>query len=451
MDSVKRIGFLIAVALGSLPQQVQGATRRVPSEYATINAALDASVSGDTVLVAAGLYGNPETRVINTGGGGPAPVTSLAFLKNGITLISESGSAATTLDMSGGAGADFGWAITAVLLPGETIVEGFTFTHLPQRGVGVYARDCGAVTVRDCSFEATGAEVDTVNALAFIEAPGRALDCRFEGLRSTGSGSAISSYPFSVEIDGCEFVDCAARNGVLRVIGAAQLPGQELVVRNCGFRGNSGGGGIAFVTPGFQNGVVEGCTFIDNEATNGQGGAVVVNPGNVAFTLRENVFRGNRAPGPPNLARGGAAYVGAGSGPVEITGNTFRENFATGLGAALYLGSGGGINVSNNVFSENLGSAAIGKSAGALGIQLDCNVFWDNPDGDTDGFPLGATDRVIDPLYCGAKAGDLTLSSLSPCLPVNSMGCGLIGALGQGCGTVSVEPMSWSRIKGAYR
>jgi hypothetical protein len=103
------------------------------------------------------------------------------------------------------------------------------------------------------------------------------------------------------------------------------------------------------------------------------------------------------------------------------------------------------------VFSTNTGSAAIGKSTDALGIQLDCNVFWDNPDGDTDGFPLGATDRVIDPLYCGAKAGDLTLSSLSPCLPVNSMGCGLIGALGQGCGTVSVEPMSWSRIKGAYR
>jgi hypothetical protein len=46
---------------------------------------------------------------------------------------------------------------------------------------------------------------------------------------------------------------------------------------------------------------------------------------------------------------------------------------------------------------------------------------------------------------------DLTVSSLSPCLPANSLGCGLIGALGQGCGTVAIQPMSWGQIKGAYR
>jgi hypothetical protein len=32
-----------------------------------------------------------------------------------------------------------------------------------------------------------------------------------------------------------------------------------------------------------------------------------------------------------------------------------------------------------------------------------------------------------------------------------SLGCGLIGALGQGCGAVAIEPWSWGKIKGAYR
>jgi hypothetical protein len=63
----------------------------------------------------------------------------------------------------------------------------------------------------------------------------------------------------------------------------------------------------------------------------------------------------------------------------------------------------------------------------------------------------GETDREVDPLFCGSENGELTLDAFSPCLPANSLGCGLIGALGQGCGTVSVEVMSWGRIKGAYR
>ena len=59
-----------------------------------------------------------------------------------------------------------------------------------------------------------------------------------------------------------------------------------------------------------------------------------------------------------------------------------------------------------------------------------------------------------DPLFCDAAAGDFTLSSQSPCLPGNhpdGADCGLIGAFGQGCGTVSVQPSSWGAIKEMYR
>jgi hypothetical protein len=78
-------------------------------------------------------------------------------------------------------------------------------------------------------------------------------------------------------------------------------------------------------------------------------------------------------------------------------------------------------------------------------------VFWDNPGGETYGFSLSPTDRVIDPAFCDPEGGDFTLEPISPCLPANSLGCGLIGALGEGCGIVSIEADSWSAIKAKYR
>ena len=53
-----------------------------------------------------------------------------------------------------------------------------------------------------------------------------------------------------------------------------------------------------------------------------------------------------------------------------------------------------------------------------------------------------------DPLFCDLEAGDLTLASLSPCLPDNhpyGYMCGLIGALDEGCVVISAgedQPLS---------
>lgn len=84
-------------------------------------------------------------------------------------------------------------------------------------------------------------------------------------------------------------------------------------------------------------------------------------------------------------------------------------------------------------------------------VMSSCNVFWDNAEGNGDGYVLGDTDQEVDPLFCDPVVGDVTLRADSPCLPENSGGCGLIGALDQGCGSVSVESKSWGSIKGAYR
>ena len=101
------------------------------------------------------------------------------------------------------------------------------------------------------------------------------------------------------------------------------------------------------------------------------------------------------------------------------------------------------------MIAQSRGSQAIRVSGGSLESQ--CNVFWDNPDGIGDGYTPGPTDIIADPLFCDPAAGDFTVAADSPCLPANSGPCGLIGALGQGCGAVAVEGVSWGSIKAMYR
>ena len=52
------------------------------------------------------------------------------------------------------------------------------------------------------------------------------------------------------------------------------------------------------------------------------------------------------------------------------------------------------------------------------------------------------------------EGGDYTLNASSPCLPGNhpdGVDCGLIGALGEGCGAVPVKEKTWGRIRAGYR
>jgi hypothetical protein len=83
---------------------------------------------------------------------------------------------------------------------------------------------------------------------------------------------------------------------------------------------------------------------------------------------------------------------------------------------------------------------------------LSCSDVYGNTSGDwvddIAGQDAGSGNFSADPLFCDRGAGDLTLDSSSPCVSANS--CGLIGALGIGCGTVAIQTESWGRIKSRF-
>jgi hypothetical protein len=105
------------------------------------------------------------------------------------------------------------------------------------------------------------------------------------------------------------------------------------------------------------------------------------------------------------------------------------------------------------IFENNIVAHADGVAAVNLLVPgtftSNCNVFWGNTGGI--GYEISATDRIVDPQFCDPEARVLTLMPTSPCLPPLSLGCGLIGALEEGCSTIAVEPRSWAKVKAAYR
>jgi predicted outer membrane repeat protein len=444
------------LVLALLPIEGVAATHRVPSEYATINTGLDASAYGDTVLVASGTYSEWDVRSVYIGGVSSLVVTSIAFLRDGVTLLSEAGPEATILDMTGAPVVEAAWVALAGALPGvDTRIEGFSLTGAPTGWNGLHIQASGRVNVSSCTFLNLDARPDwSGGGLSVWQTDVEIVDSRFENCHGY-IGGAIYIVDSNAWIDGIEVRSCsAAAGGGIRASSIGAQNNFALEVRNSRFVGNSTelyGGGAAIMQGGngFRTSrVVENCYFEGNHAGGG-GGAISMQDFETSLVIVGNVFIDNSSA--PGSSGGGATVRGT---EVEIRNNTFYECRQDNLlygGSGILIGGATTLALEGNVFAANFGSAPVGLLGDVVAIDSSCNVFWENEGGTIQGAPLDATDRITDPLFCDAEGYDLTVSSLSPCLPVNSLGCGLIGALGQGCGAVSIEPMSWGQIKGAYR
>ncbi len=128
------ISFLTAAYL--LIPPTQAATLRVPSQYPTIQAGINASVNGDTVLIADGIYTGPGNFDITYGG-------------RNILVMSENGHENCIVDCdSMGRGFMFNSRETGgAVLRGLTILNGYV-----MRGGGVYCDD-SSPTIDYCIFK----------------------------------------------------------------------------------------------------------------------------------------------------------------------------------------------------------------------------------------------------------------------------------------------------------
>lgn len=388
--------LLLSVVLAiTLAGAASAATLEVPDGYATIGEALAAAQSGDTVLVACGIYQESDLALVS-----------------GVTLLSETGGAyCATIDAQGA-----GPVLTGAGLATSTRIKGFTITG-------------GAATA--------GGGVQLSNSSPRFE------KCLFTGNAATGAeGGGLRVSGGSPYFTLCTF----AGNSATVQGGAGYFTDASPSFYGCTFRSNQAGGNGGALWLGNSPATVTDCQFYENESE-GRGGGICLADGSDASITLATLF-GNFA-----VSDGGAICC-IGSSP-GITSSTLVENSTTGSGAGLYAGWTSAPVLGQTIIAFSTIGEGVGVDEATSSATFSCCDIHGNRDGDwTPPIDTQAAENgnlAVDPQFCGTEShGNYYLQSDSACAPDNNT-CGvLIGSHQVDCGIIATEDTTWSAVKSLY-
>ena len=418
------------VLFGSVlfPADARSSLRVVPDQFPTIQSALTAAISGDSVMVRAGTY-----------------TEALSLSGKDVTLFGEADSGSTVVTTGGTARIlDIGSGVTAATLISELMFR----SGLSGRGGAIRCSGGASPIFRGCEFVsnvARGDDTCSYGGAMFLDAGSLAVveDCLFlDNLADAtwgptqfwdGSGGALCVWSGArVEVRRTRFESNLAGGFEGGWGGAVILMAATASFEDCVFTGNwAGGGGAILARSGLT---VTRCTFAGNNP-----GAIACGhtvqlcspPGTSALSSRIEgcVFRDQ------DTSFGVGATV-AMEGGATILANTFAFNRITALSVSPQ------VLVQNNIVANNTGIGITCVGSHAAGA-ITCNDVWANGGGNYGGdcSDLTGTDDnlSLDPLFCDVGAArDLRVHAESPCAEENSI-CGAIGALRTGCELADVS------------
>jgi hypothetical protein len=361
---IRRCLFLVFATLPIFftTSAISAAEKRVPQDYATIQAAINASGDGDRIIVAPDTY-NENVQV-----------------NKGITLIStdpnDPNIVANTVIDAGGSG-------SAVIFSGSESanceLRGFTITGGYKGGINC---ESGNITVSDCivtnnrayanSGKGGGISSDSLANVTVI-------DCDFTGNIASGYGGGIFADRGYLTVIGCEFVqNSAGEEG-----GAIGTDYQQVTLRNCTFRDNDATYGGAIHTSHYPATIVN-CAFTLNSAR--LGGAVCV----------KELLNGDRTQ--------------------RVTNCTFYDNSADDYGGAVSVRQAGNLVLTNSILWENIAFVEGPQISGGYSDDISIS-YCCIQGGQWDIYPNGATlnwlagNIEVDPVLANPTAGDFHLKS----------------------------------------
>jgi hypothetical protein len=249
--------FLLGIACTAAAGRTIYVDDNGPADFNNIQAAIDDSNDGDTIIVADGTYTGVGNRDID-------------FFGKAITLRSENGPQNCIIDCNGTKTDPHRGFIFQSGEELDSLVEGFTITngYAPMEETGppfdIYESVGGAIlcwgsspTINHCVF--TGNSANSVDSFAF------------------GFGGAISCYGYSSPtITYCVFNGNSAEHGG----GVSNYLGSSPILANCLFRNNSANGsnpdgpGGGMYIDSYSDPVLLNCTFSANSANGDVGGGI---------------------------------------------------------------------------------------------------------------------------------------------------------------------------------
>jgi parallel beta-helix repeat protein len=314
-----------AALLMLLAGAAQANTLHVPSQYATIQAAINSAIAGDTVQVAAGTYRE-----------------ALSWVGKDLTL-QGAGAGRSIIDPSAANGGPGGGCLSTQNLTSASLIEGFTL----QNGIGdVYGggmyNSSSSPAVTNCAFSGNSAhgpvgpwDVDGGSGGGMYNNPSSSpvvTSCIFSGNAAVYGGGMYNSSSSSPEVTNCTFSGNAASS----IGGGMYNSTSSPAVTNCTFSGNAAsyaGGGMYNASSSGPE--VTNCTFSGNAASysggfgsrGGYGGGMYNSTSSPAVT--NCTFSGNAA-----YYYGGGMYNDSSS--LAVTNCTFSGNAALSGGGGMY-------------------------------------------------------------------------------------------------------------------
>lgn len=236
----------------------------VPSEFPTIQGAIDAAVSGDEVVVASGTYNE-----------------AIDLLGKSIVVRSESGAEVTVID---GIGLDVS-VITCVSgegpdsrIIGFTVTRGVIGTPVPGQpgfrlGGGLFAKD-SSPTIEACRF--IGNRAGFGGGAYFLRSDSTVTDCLFHDNMANTDGGGAQFFDGSATVQNCTFT---LNRATQSHGGGAHFVNGTPKLFNCVFGNNTAtvGGGFSFFTNSGEM-LVSGVSVTANIA-NGTGGGIWITDG----------------------------------------------------------------------------------------------------------------------------------------------------------------------------
>ncbi|MCH2135793.1 MAG: right-handed parallel beta-helix repeat-containing protein [Phycisphaerales bacterium] len=349
-------------AATAIAASAAGATLKVPEQYATVQAAVDASSHGDTILIAAGTHTTSSIYLDSQ---------TLTF--QGMT--DGNGEPATTLDAqgasrciySGNCNLEFSNLVfTGGTSQGANVHGTYTFTNCHFRdndGDGLTA-DWVGLTIENCKFTGNGGHGLYVLSGNLPSVTG----CLFQN--NLDSGIRLDS------MNQANFIDCIVKNNSADKGGGIQFHGEGAVsLEGCIITNNSAsdsGGGLYLNAYGNGPTVSITSSQINSNTAAQTGGGIY--SGLIPLNMTGCTVSGNTAD------EGGGVDLADTSGLTNtISGTAFENNTATGInGGGLHVTAGTLINMSGCTFQGN--AAQFGGGARIRGdnhVLSDC-TFSDN-------------------------------------------------------------------------